>query len=198
MLTIFLLVLALASASGSSMPCDYSCGSSPATSYSFGSNGLSLLTAFEGFSSTCYLDSVGVWTIGYGHACQGDSDDLPEYGVSCTANTCSGTLSQSQGREVLNSDVQGFVSCVQKAVSVDVTQNQFDALVSFAFNVGCSAFQSSTLLSELNRGMITDEEGQYQFTRWHSGCLAGLERRRFTESLLFSTCDGNFKCDSGR
>lgn len=177
------------------MPCDYDCSLNSASRYSFGSNGLDLLTAFEGFSSTCYKDSVGVWTIGYGHACQSSSDDLPQYGVECTSGHCSGTLSEKDAEQVLNDDVASFVSCVRNAVRVDVTQNMFDAMVSFAFNIGCSGFQSSTFVSELNQNKITDKEGQYQLTRWHSGCIEGLERRRFTESQLFSSCARNFGCN---
>ncbi|GMH59507.1 hypothetical protein TrRE_jg8128 [Triparma retinervis] len=93
-----------------------------ASSYSFGGNGLALLTAFEGFSSKCYLDSEGVETIGYGHACQSSSTDLPEYGVTCTSTSCSGTLTESQAREVLANDVATFVTCVRNAVTVDVVQ----------------------------------------------------------------------------
>ncbi|CAM9155566.1 unnamed protein product [Ectocarpus fasciculatus] len=176
--------------------CSYSCGTSSASSLSLGSNGLDLITAFEGFSSTCYQDSVGVWTIGYGHACQDSSDDLPQYGVSCGAGYCSGTLTESEGKQVLDDDAANFVSCVRNYVKVPVTQNQFDALVSFSYNNGCGALQDSTLLSELNAGSLTDKEAQYQFTRWHSSCLAGLERRRFTESQLFSSCSTNFGCTS--
>lgn len=175
--------------------CEYSCSTKKASKYSMGSNGIDLLTAFEGFSSTCYKDSVGVWTIGYGHACQDSNDELPQYGVTCHSGYCSGTLTEAQGEEVLNDDLKGFQSCVQSAVKVDITQNQFDAMVSFAYNVGCSGFQTSTLLSELNAGKLTDKEAQYQFTRWHSGCIGGLERRRFAESQLFSSCDKNFPCD---
>ena len=195
------LVFAMASFSNfqlgeSSPPCSYSCKTDPASSYSFGENGLSLLTAFEGFSSSCYLDSEGIYTIGYGHACLGPSSNLPEYGVTCSSpETCSGSLTEAEGRAVLASDVAFFVECIQRSVSTAVTQNQFDALVSFSFNVGCTAFKSSTLLSKLNAGTLTDKEAQYQLTRWHSGCTAGLERRRFTESLLFSTCASSFACD---
>ena len=91
-------------------------------------------------------------------------------------------------------DLVGFEDCVKSAVKVPITQNQFDAMVSFSYNVGCGGFQTSTLLSELNSGKLTDREAQYQFTRWHSGCLAGLERRRFTESQLFSSCSKSFGC----
>lgn len=194
-ITLALLATVASGQLNSSMPCSYSCSTQSAGRYKFGSNGLNLLTAFEGFSSTCYKDSVGVWTIGYGHACQDSSDELPEYGVTCHSGTCSGSLTESQAEDVLNDDVSDFVSCVQSGVKVDITQNMFDALVSFAFNIGCSGFKSSTLLSELNSGKLSDGEAQYQFTRWHSGCIAGLERRRFTESQLFSSCDKNFGCN---
>lgn len=176
--------------------CSYSCGTHAVSGLSLGSNGLDLITAFEGFSSTCYKDSVGVWTIGYGHACQDSSDDLPQYGVSCGAGYCSGSLTEAEAREVLDDDTAGFASCVRSNVKVPLTQNQFDALVSFAYNVGCGGLQESTLLSELNAGTLTDKEAQYQLSRWHSGCLAGLERRRFTESQLFSSCSSKFGCSS--
>lgn len=178
--------------------CEYSCGTKSASKYNFGSNGVDLLTAFEGFDSHCYLDSVGVWTIGYGHACQDASDELPQYGVTCHSGACSGSLTRDEAKEVLNADLIDFQSCVSKAVKVDITQNQFDALVSFAYNIGCYGFQTSTLLSMLNAGTLTDKEAQYQFTRWHSGCISGLERRRFTESQLFSSCSKNFPCDSSK
>ena len=186
----------MAGGGGGDTACDYSCSTKAASKYNFGSNGVDLLTAFEGFDSHCYLDSVGVWTIGYGHACQDSSDNLPEYGVECTAGHCSGSLTEAEGKEVLNDDLIGFQSCVSDAVRVDITQNQFDAMVSFAYNVGCHGFQTSTLLSKLNAGTLTDKEAQYQFTRWHSGCISGLERRRFTESELFSSCSKSFPCDS--
>lgn len=137
-----------------------------------------------------------MWTIGYGHACQDSSDELPEYGVTCNANECSGSLTKEEGKEVLKDDLDLFESCVADYVTVDITQNQFDAMVSFAYNVGCYGFETSTLLSMLNAGTLTDREAQHQFTRWHSGCIAGLERRRFTESQLFSSCTTAFPCDS--
>jgi len=175
--------------------CTYSCGTKAASKYNLGSNGLNLITAFEGWSSTCYKDSVGVWTIGYGHACQGSSDDLPEYGVSCGAGHCSGSLTKSQGKKVLDADVDGFEKCVRKAVEVPITQNQFDALVSFSYNNGCGALQGSTFLKKLNAGTMNDKKAQFQLSQWHSGCLAGLERRRFTESQLWSSCASDFGCN---
>lgn len=183
-------------------PCRYSCASTTAAR-SFGASGLNMLTFFEGFSSTCYRDSEGIWTIGYGHACLSTATDLPEFGVVCRAGQCSGSLTRDQARTVLNRDVATFVSCVNNAVRVPVTQNQFDAMVSFAFNVGCGGFQSSTFLSMLNSNTLTDSEAQYQLTRWHSGCTNGLMRRRFTEAALYrgafsNPCNsGSFPCNSG-
>ena len=158
------------------LPCSYPCESKNVKNLSFGKNGLNLLTAFEGWSSTCYKDSMGVWTIGYGHACQSSGTDLPEYGVQCTSGHCSGSLTKSQGKKVLDSDVASFEKCVRSNVKVHLTQNQFDALVSFTYNVGCGGLQESTLLKELNAKTLTDKDNQYQLSRWHSGCLAGLER----------------------
>lgn len=173
--------------------CSYPCDATT-SARSFGTNGGNLLAHFEGFSSTCYKDSEGIWTIGIGHACLSSATDLPQYGVTCRAGTCSGSLTYAQALSVLNSDLTSFVSCVNNAVRVPLTQNQFDALVSFAFNVGCGGFQTSTLLSMLNGGNLTDAASQFQLSRWHSGCTAGLMRRRYTESQLFSTCASNFAC----
>ena len=110
--------------------------------------------------------NIGIWTIGYGHACLSSSTDLPQYGVKCVSGSCSGSLSESQAEEVLKNDVAGFVSCVHNNVKVPITQNMFDAMVSFSFNVGCGAFSSSSLLRELNAGTLTDQDAQYQFSRW--------------------------------
>ena len=85
--------------------CTYSCGVHSTSGMTTGSNGLNLITAFEGWSSKCYKDSGGTWTIGYGHACQSSADELPQYGVTCHSGKCSGTLTQSEGKKVLNDDL---------------------------------------------------------------------------------------------
>jgi hypothetical protein len=86
---------------------------------------------------------------------------------------------------------------VQQAVHVQLTQNQFDALVSLAYSIGCSAFLKSTLLSLLNAGALSDKEAQIYFTRWHNSCAKkGLQKQRFVESQLFSSCEKVFPCDA--
>lgn len=80
----------------------------------------------------------------------------------------------------------GFVNTVNTSVTVPLSQNQFDALVSFAFNVGATAFQGSTLLSVLNQGNYDDVPSQ--MLRWNRAggrVLRGLTRRRTAEGELF-------------
>lgn len=160
---------------------------------SISTNGLNLLTHFEGFSSRCYKDTEGIWTIGYGHACHVNHND----GSGClSGNNCDRNffLSREKGKEILAKDLAKFSKCVRDYVKVPVTRNQFDSMVSFALNVGCGGFSQSTFLRKLNAGQLSPREAQYQLSRWHSGCTAGLMRRRFAEAALFNSCEENFPC----
>lgn len=134
--------------------------------------GIDLIKNFEGFRNNAYQDSAGVWTIGYGH----------------TATAYSGmTISRAQGEELLKQDLKRFEKAVRDRVIVPLTQNQFDALVSFSFNVGVGAFSKSTLLKRLNQGDYNGAKNE--FKRWvHAGGgrLQGLVRRREKEAQLFS------------
>lgn len=136
-------------------------------------NGLDLIRKFEGFRLTAYDDSVAVHTIGYGHT----------LGV-CAGDTC--TLEQAE--KWLKEDAHHAENCIQHSVSVELTQNEFDALVSFVFNLGCGAFIGSTLLRLINDGRI--DEAAAQFQRWNKAggqVLAGLTRRRQAEAELFGS-----------
>lgn len=136
--------------------------------------GLRLIQNFEGLRVQAYQDAGGVWTIGYGHT---GPDVLP--GLTITAEEAS---------DLLRRDVARFEQGVTSLVRVPVTQPQFDALVSFAFNVGIGAFGKSTLLRRLNEGKV--EEAAKEFGRWtHEGGkqLAGLVRRRAAETALFTS-----------
>jgi hypothetical protein len=87
---------------------------------------------------------------------------------------------------MLAEDVRRFENCVNDAVKVPLTQNQFDALVSFTFNVGCGALRESTLLRELNDRDYN--AARREFARWNKGggrVLPGLTRRRAAEAKLF-------------
>jgi len=134
-------------------------------------SGLEMLKQFEGLRLKAYQDSAGVWTIGYGH----------------TKTAYPGmVITRSEAERLLRQDLQRFEKGVRDRVSVPLTQNQFDALVSFSFNVGVGAFSKSTLLKRLNQ---KDYAGAKQeFRRWvYAGGrrLQGLVNRRNKEANLF-------------
>ncbi|PKP53802.1 MAG: muraminidase [Bacteroidetes bacterium HGW-Bacteroidetes-1] len=140
--------------------------------------GLQLIKAFEGKHNKGYLCPANVWTIGYGHT-----------GPTLGKPTPQGmTISDFDAETLLKKDMAKFEDVVTKHVKVPLSQNQFDALVSFTFNVGAGAFASSTLLKLLNQGKY--DEVPAQFLRWNKGggkVLAGLVRRRKSEAHLFVT-----------
>lgn len=148
--------------------------------------GINLIKEFEGFEANFYTDPVGIKTIGYGHACHVWDCSVPlngKYSVPLTLAT---------GEALLKDDLAypgRYEQCVTNAVTYsNLNANQYSALVSFTFNLGCGNLQSSTLLAKLNRGDIqgTAEE----FPKWvYAGgnILPGLVRRRAAEKDLFCT-----------
>ena len=135
--------------------------------------GLSLIKSFEGCRLTAYLPTPqDVPTIGYG---------------STRGVTLGDTCTQAEADQMLREDCSEAEGCVSMAVDVDLTQHQFDALVSLVFNIGCGAFRGSTLLKLLNAGDF--DAAQHQFSRWDKQAgkvLAGLTRRRAAEAALFA------------
>lgn len=133
--------------------------------------GLDLIKSHEGFRSDAYLCPAGIWTIGYGHT--GDVEE----GQSVT---------EEEAEELLLQDVAFAENAVNSLVEVELSQQMFDALVCFVYNVGIGAFEQSTLLRLLNQGQM--EEAAEQFLRWNKAGgkeLAGLTRRREAERALF-------------
>ena len=135
--------------------------------------GLDLIKQFEGLYLQAYRCPAGVPTIGYGH----------------TAGVAMGqTITQQQADDYLRRDVRQFERAVERQVSVPLTQGQFDALVSFAFNLGEGALAQSTLLRLLNAGDYAGAAAQ--FDRWNKAggrVLPGLVRRRAAERALFES-----------
>lgn len=139
--------------------------------------GLSALISLEGTKLTAYQDGAGVWTI-----CQGHTKGVYK-GMKATTAQC---------EDFLRQDIKMFEAVVKKHVKVPLTQNQFDALVIFAFNVGEANFKSSTLLTKLNR---SDYQGAgEQFMRWvmirdpktnELVYSKGLYNRRLAEQTLY-------------
>jgi len=141
----------------------------------YSKNGLHLTESFEGVRLTAYPDpgtGGDPWTIGYGHT---GPDVYPGL-----------TITQEQAEYFLIKDVQKAEEDVNAKLTVEVTQNEFDALVDFAFNCGCGNLNNSTLLRKVNAG---DFEGaSHEFEKWDMAAgkhLAGLLRRRQAEELLF-------------
>jgi lysozyme len=141
--------------------------------------GVKFIAEFEGWYEKPYNDPVGHCTIGYGH--------LIHHGP-CTASDRQewGQISKQKGLELLRQDAAVAIKAINDGVKVPLNQAQFDALVSFVFNVGATAFAESTLLKKLNAG---DYQGAgNQLMRWvyASGrVLPGLQRRRLAEREMF-------------
>jgi lysozyme len=136
-------------------------------------NGFQLTEQFEGLSLQAYQDVAGVWTNGYGNT----------HGV-----VPGSVITMEQAQNDLSVNVEGAEYVVNTVVKVPLTQNQFDALVDFVFNLGSGNFQGSTLLRLLNAGDYVGAAGQ--FPLWnHSGGVVvdGLTRRRLAEQQLFNT-----------
>jgi lysozyme len=141
--------------------------------FTYSKNGLALTKQFEGCKLTAYQDSVGVWTIGYGH-------------TGSIVNRMGVVITQAQADSLLMQDIARFEDGVNKLVKVPLNQNQFDALVDFSFNLGLGNLGSSTLLKKLNAGDI--KGAAEEFLRWDKAggkVLAGLTRRRKAERDLF-------------
>lgn len=134
-------------------------------------NALELIKKFEGCKLRAYDCPAGVCTIGYGH----------------TEGVYSGmTISQDDAERFLQQDVEKVEKVINASVLVPLNQNQYDALVSFVFNVGAQAFLRSTLLARLNYGAF--KVVPYEFNRWvHIGgqFSLGLQNRRNAEVALF-------------
>lgn len=135
-------------------------------------NGIALVKQFEGYAATQYVDAAGKPTIGYGH--------LISKGESLEK------LTEKEAEHLLKKDLQRAEQAVRKHVKVPLTQNQYDALVSFTYNLGEGNLKNSTLLRKLH---MNDYQGAAQeFERWvYAGGkkLTGLEQRRTQEKALF-------------
>lgn len=138
--------------------------------------GLNLIKSFEGLKLTAYLDIVGTPTIGYGCTVGVTKQDVQN----------KRTITEQEAENMLARELAGFCSGVERAVLIPINQNQFDALVSFSYNVGLGALQKSTLLKLLNAGDVSG--AAEQFLRWNKAGgveVKGLTRRRQAERSLF-------------
>jgi lysozyme len=140
-----------------------------------GDEGIALIRHFEGCRLDAYLCPAGVWTIGYGH----------------TKGVKEGeTIDQEAAEAFLIEDLEEFEGYVTEMVEVPLSQSQFDALVSWTFNLGPGNLERSTLLAKLNQGEYTDVP--FEIKRWTRAggvILPGLVKRRDAEAALFEGRD---------
>ena len=141
----------------------------------YSKNGLDLTESFEGLSLVSYPDPATggePWTIGYGHT---GPDVHPGL-----------TITQEQAEELLMQDVKKAAAAVNAKVTGDITQEEFDALVDFVFNVGAGNFAASTLLKKVNAGDIHGAAAEFEKWDMAGGKhMAGLLRRRHAEAEEF-------------
>jgi GH24 family phage-related lysozyme (muramidase) len=133
--------------------------------------GIDLIKSFEGLRLKAYVCPAGKLTIGYGH-----TEGVAPRDAICAIGA----------ENLLRKDLVYFEAGVSKLLKVTVRQSQFDALVSFAFNLGLGALKRSTLLRKLNAG--DDYGAADEFLRWNKSggkVLEGLTRRRKAEREMF-------------
>lgn len=139
--------------------------------YSTNTDGVKIITTYEGLSLKSYLCPAGVWTIGYGHTDGVKRGD---------------TITREQAESMLLDDLVLFEQAVRNGLEIEVNENQFSALVAFVYNVGAGAYEKSTLLRKINAGDFVG--ASKEFARWNKAggrVLPGLVKRRQAEMELF-------------
>lgn len=143
--------------------------------------GLTKLKSWEGLRLKAYKDSVGVWTIGYGHTSSAGSPVVKEGLV----------ITEEEAEKILLKDLKVFEKAVKESVTVPLNENQYWTLVSFCYNVGETRFKSSTLVKKLNKGEYS--EVPKELMKWVYGTengvkvkIKGLVNRRASECGLWS------------
>jgi len=139
--------------------------------------GLELIKTFEGFSSSPYLDPIGIPTIGFGSIWNDD-------GSSVTMSQPD--LNEAEAESYLRREVRHIEERIGRLIQSELTDNMFSSLCSFTYNIGTGALQRSTMRMKLNRGWY--EAAAEEFPKWRKAggrVLQGLVRRRIAERNLF-------------
>jgi lysozyme len=137
--------------------------------------GLMLIKQFEGFSPTIYIDAAGLPTIGYGHLLRAGEAEMFKDGIT-----------EPMAQALLIKDVLRAEQGVLRLITVPLTNGQFDALVSYTFNLGTGALQRSTLRRKVNREAHADVPAEFMKWVWAGGRkLKGLVNRRKAERIAY-------------
>jgi lysozyme len=140
-----------------------------------GKDGKNLIKMYEGFSAFPYLCPAGVLTIGFGTT-----------KINGNPVNSGHKVTVDEANVLLEQDLKRFEDSINFLVKVELTQTQFDALVSFVYNLGAENFKKSTLLKKINaKDFLGAAE---EFSRWNKAkgkVLPGLTRRRTAEKELF-------------
>jgi lysozyme len=138
---------------------------------------LNLVRTCEGFRASPYRCPAGIPTIGYGST---------RYADGRAVKLSDPPINMAQADAIMRETLREYEAAVNRYVSVPINQNQFDALVDFAYNAGAQNLRNSTLLKRLNQGLY--EQAAQEFDKWVMGAgkrLPGLVRRRALEKELF-------------
>jgi lysozyme len=141
-----------------------------------------IIKKWEGFRSTAYLCPSNVWTIGWGNTRYVNGKKVQK----------GDKITEQEAQQLLDYFVTAFAQGLKKQLKVELNQNQFNALLSFVYNIGMGAFSKSTMLKLINEGKI--EEASKQFAVWNkdNGVISnGLINRRKDEEALFNTPFGH-------
>jgi GH24 family phage-related lysozyme (muramidase) len=140
---------------------------------------IDLIKQFEGFSSKPYLCPAQVWTIGYGSTRYEDGRYVTDKDPH---------IDEAKAIAIMKVTLKEYESAVNRYVKVKLNQNQFDALVSFAYNLGNKALLNSTLLKRINEGNFLAANNEFRKWVFANGIkLQGLVRRREAERMLFGS-----------
>lgn len=140
-------------------------------------NCYNLIKEFEGCELDAYKDAAGVWTIGWGNTFYEDASVVKE----------GDSITQERADNLFIIIVTAVAKVVNDIVLAALNQNQFDAIVSFTYNVGSGNLRKSTLIKRINVNPC-DTDISFQFSRWNKSkgvVLPGLVRRRLAESNLY-------------
>jgi lysozyme len=149
-------------------------------------HGRDLLIQWEGFVPHVYDDGVGVATIGVGHALTSSEKQSGTLNIDGVAVPYANGVTRDQVGALLATDLHHFEAALNDAIAIDLQQNQFDALVSFCFNIGIDGFHGSSVLKDLNNSTLDSVPDDLRKWNKTGGVVnQGLVNRRENEVKLW-------------